>query len=113
MKKFSTLILALLLAACASACGVQPEGNAASSSEQEPGKVLMVYYSASGNTASVAQVIAAELGAETFEIVLAEPSLPSARRTEKRTAWKKLGGTADEEGPERSPLEALRSFFTP
>lgn len=39
----------------------------------ESGKTLVVYYSASGNTETVAGYIAEALGADTFEIVPAEP----------------------------------------
>ena len=44
-------------------------GNAAASGS----KVLVVYFSASGNTRRVAELAADELGADTFEIVPAEP----------------------------------------
>ena len=44
-------------------------------SQEEPaasGKTLVVYYSASGNTGRVAELVADELGADTFEIIPAE-----------------------------------------
>ena len=45
----------------------------AAAAAAETGKVLVVYYSASGNTARVANDIAAAAGADVFEIVPAEP----------------------------------------
>lgn len=49
--------------------GAQMENN---TTEKTGGKILVAYYSASGNTKNVAEKIAANLGAETFEIVPVE-----------------------------------------
>ena len=98
MKKLTALLLSVVLVLSLAACGsankpasstTQPEtsapteqpttGPSESSStapaESEPetqpetGKTLVVYYSASGNTARVAKDIAAATGADLFEIV--------------------------------------------
>lgn len=45
----------------------------ASSSTAGNGKVLVAYYSASGNTKNVAEMIAKDTGADTFEITPADP----------------------------------------
>lgn len=50
----------------------QPEASEPTTENAE-GKTLVVYYSASGNTGSVAGYIAAALDADTFEITPAEP----------------------------------------
>lgn len=50
----------------------QPEASEPTTENAE-GKTLVVYYSASGNTGSVAGYIAAELNADTFEITPVEP----------------------------------------
>lgn len=102
MKKLTALFLGLALALSLAACGSAnnaspttqtPESNASApteSSATEPSettaptestadtgaqtsKVLVVYYSGSGNTARVAEDIAEAAGADLFEITPAEP----------------------------------------
>ena len=101
MKKLTALLLSVVLVLGLAACGsankpasstTQPETSAPteqpttepsessstapaeSESETQPetGKTLVVYYSASGNTARVAKDIAEAAGADLFEIVPAE-----------------------------------------
>ena len=97
MKKLTALLLSAVLAFSLAACGssassssaassapaaepptAEPTAEPAASSEAEPaadaegGKVLVVYYSASGNTARVAEDIAQAARADLFEIVPTE-----------------------------------------
>lgn len=64
MKKFAMVVAVMVM--LAAVCGA-PAAQAAE------GKVLVAYFSWSGNTASVAKVIAEALGAEIFEIKTAKP----------------------------------------
>ena len=91
VQKFGSLLLAALMLLSLAACGTQPSGAASSSagmtggsssagaSAETPdsgasgGKVLVVYYSASGNTKRVAEEIAEAAGADLFEITPTEP----------------------------------------
>lgn len=78
MKKLTALILAAVLVLSLAACGTannaatdtQPTNAPASASPS--GKVLVVYYSASGNTERVAKDIADAAGADLFEITPTE-----------------------------------------
>ena len=65
MKKFAMVVAVMVM--LAAVCGA-PVAQAA-----EGGKALVAYFSWSGNTASVAKVIAEALGAELFEIKTAKP----------------------------------------
>lgn len=94
MKRITAAILCLLavfaLAACGEAEPVQtaepspsaeavPESSPAETPAEAPaestgaGGVLVAYFSATGNTRGVAELIAAELGADVYEIVPEEP----------------------------------------
>ncbi|MGI6026790.1 MAG: flavodoxin [Candidatus Scatomorpha sp.] len=94
MKRITAVILCLLavfgLAACGEAEPVQtaePSPSAEAATESSPaetpaeapaesagtGGVLVAYFSATGNTRGVAELIAAELGADVYEIVPEEP----------------------------------------
>ena len=87
MKKLTSILLlaalALSLAACGSSAPASTPAPTAAPAEAptdtveaaapEAGKVLVVYYSASGNTARVANDIAEAAGADVFEIIPVEP----------------------------------------
>ena len=89
MKKLISILLAALalsLAACGSSAPASTPATTAAPAEAteapadtveaaapEAGKVLVVYYSASGNTARVANDIAEAAGADVFEIIPVEP----------------------------------------
>lgn len=99
MKRWIGCLLAGIMVFALGACGQQQAGVSSQSPEMENagsttdikqaesaqpesiepttenagGKTLVVYYSASGNTGSVAGYIAAALEADTFEITPAEP----------------------------------------
>ena len=98
MKKLTALLLSLVLVFSLAACGSTNSTNASSApatsepaatpteqptteptesettapAETETGKILVVYYSASGHTERVAQDIAEAAGADLFEIVPTE-----------------------------------------
>ena len=87
MKKLTALLLSVVLVLSLAACGsankpasstTQPETSSTAPAESEPetqpetGKTLVIYYSASGNTARVAKDIAEAAGADLFEIVPTE-----------------------------------------
>lgn len=96
MKKLIALLLSLMLVFSLAACGNNPQAaetepatsTSVSEETQEPetseeteaadtestgGKTLVVYYSASGNTENVSNVIAKTLGADLFELEPVEP----------------------------------------
>ncbi|MGN1389317.1 MAG: flavodoxin [Bulleidia sp.] len=91
-KKISTLMLAcVMLAGCSSSGTAASSASAAASSapaestaaaesaasetsaSADSGKVLVVYFSATGHTGEIAQEIASDLNADTFEITPVEP----------------------------------------
>lgn len=96
MKKLTALLLSVVLVLSLAACGSankpassttqpetsapteQPESSSTAPAESEletqpeTGKTLVIYYSASGNTARVAKDIAEAAGADLFEIVPTE-----------------------------------------
>ncbi len=85
LKKTLVLLLSATLVACAAlcvaGCGGQQASSAASSTSSSAsseatearGKTLVVYYSATGNTAAIAQAIVAQMGATSFAIQPAQP----------------------------------------
>ena len=96
MKKLIALLLSLMLVFSLAACGNNPQAaetepatsTPVSEETQEPetseeteaadtestgGKTLVVYYSASGNTENVSNIIAKTLGADLFELEPVEP----------------------------------------
>ena len=68
MEKLTALLLSVVLVLSLAACG-SANKPASSTTQPETGKTLVVYFSASGNTARVAKDIAAATGADLFEIV--------------------------------------------
>ena len=89
LKKWSCLLLALLMLPALGACGKkqQPDSDASqnevqdtdtpqdSTPTEEQTKVLVVYFSATGSTKAVAGYIAETLGADTFELTPQEAYL--------------------------------------
>ena len=84
MKRILAFLLAATMLLVLAACGnngepsntVGPEKSDASAengTQTTENKILVVYYSASGNTGRVAGFVADELNADTFEIVPAQP----------------------------------------
>ncbi len=89
MKKLTALFLSLMLVLGLAACGNNNTNNTEPSTTETPttdtseteaadtestgGKTLVVYYSASGNTENVSNVIAETLGADLFELEPVEP----------------------------------------
>jgi len=83
MKKYLLLLLSLLLILGLTGCGKKEEENqvkpqnqqnddtdkSGENGEQPEGKVLVVYFSATGNTKAVAEKIATVTGADIYEIV--------------------------------------------
>lgn len=96
MKKLTALILAAVLVLSLAACGTAnnaatdtrstnaPASAAPDASAAPSGKVLVVYYSASGNTERVAKDIAGAAGADLFEIW---PTASWARRRMSGSEW--------------------------
>ena len=75
---FLSVMLIISLTACGKSGGTEPVSTAVptesvAENEQYTGKILVVYFSASGNTERVAKDIAAVTGADLFEVVPAEP----------------------------------------
>ena len=87
MKKLMRLLLAFGLGLGLAACAGSPEAEnsskdstpaddtteAAEPTKSDEGKALVVYFSATGNTAEVAEMIAADLDAATFELKPVDP----------------------------------------
>lgn len=96
MKKLISIITVICMTLALAACGSQEvtEDSAAGSTQESSqansqaedsegtasdeevtagGKTLVVYFSATGTTKGIAEYIAGELGADTFEIIPAEP----------------------------------------
>ena len=116
MKKLTALLLSLVLALSLAACGTtaaapdtpavdtQPPAADASTPTQAPttpaepqnGRTLVVYYSASGNTARVAQDIANAAGADLFEIV------PTEVYTRDDLNWQDSGSRVNREHDDES-----------
>ena len=75
---FLSVMLIISLTACGKSGGTEPVSTAVptesvAENEQYTGKILVVYFSASGNTERVAKDIAEVTGADLFEVVPAEP----------------------------------------
>lgn len=76
MKKIWCVLLAAIMIFSMAACG-SSNNNASGAADKNnyefTGKAIVVYFSGSGNTKRVAEFVADELNADTFEIVPAEP----------------------------------------
>lgn len=81
MRKWLSFLLAAFLAVTLAACGAQPEAEAqttpteaqqSAATETTP-QILIVYFSATGNTKPIAETIADLTNGDLFEIVPAEP----------------------------------------
>lgn len=71
-RSFFAVILAFVMMLTLVACGTSNNNNSESARKSETeftGKAIVVYYSGSGNTKRVADFVADELKADTFEIV--------------------------------------------
>ena len=72
MRKIWSVLLAIVMMLTLVACGTSNNNNSESARKSETeftGKAIVVYYSGSGNTKRVADFVADELKADTFEIV--------------------------------------------
>ena len=111
MKKLTALLLSLALvlslAACGSTTPEAPKDNTqlpAETPTQEPaapeepqtGKILVVYYSASGHTRQVAQAIADAAGADLFEVI------PTEAYTSDDLNWRDTGSRVNREHEDES-----------
>ena len=83
MKKFLSVLLMTLLAAILTGCGEETtskpaEPIASEAVEAAPSdKILVAYFSCTGNTKRAAEEVAELLNADTFEIIPAEPYTPA------------------------------------
>lgn len=74
MKKIWSALLMATAMLMLVACGAKTEAEAPAKGNTEfSGKALVVYYSASGNTRRVAELVADEMKADIFELVPARP----------------------------------------
>lgn len=73
MKRILTLLLSFTLLLSLAACGTSEDTAAEAEQIDHEGKVLVVYYSASGNTEAVAKTIADAAGGDLFELVPTDP----------------------------------------
>ena len=83
MKKLVSLLMVLLLAVSATACGAQKTDTSAKenttetvdtpTAEQENGRILVAYSSVTGNTETVAKRLQTVLDADGYEIIPEEP----------------------------------------
>ncbi|HIU25255.1 MAG TPA: flavodoxin [Candidatus Copromorpha excrementigallinarum] len=74
MKKLTALLTGILMVLGLAACGSSSDGDQAQAGDGEGGgNVLVVYYSATGNTEEVAQYIADATGGDLFALEPADP----------------------------------------
>ena len=78
MKKFFAPLIVALMVCMLTACGSSAEKNSESAAQdvQAADKILVAYFSCTGNTKKSALEVAEILNADTFEIVPAEPYTP-------------------------------------
>lgn len=75
MKKLFSITLCVLMTFGLAACGsnnIQQNDTAEDPDQSSGGKTLVVYYSATGNTKTAAEIIAKAAGADTFELIPTE-----------------------------------------
>ena len=106
MKKLTALILAAVLVLSLAACGTTGSSNTAADNAQASaapdataapaGKILVVYFSASGNTERVAKAIADAANADIFEIV------PTDAYTDDDLNWRNSGSRVNREHEDES-----------
>ena len=122
MKKIIAILLAVTLAFTFAACGkgtAEPSngtsnssGSAENSSKNDAaapksGKVLVVYYSATGSTKAVAETIAETAGADIFEIV------PKDKYTSADLDWTDNGSRVNAEHDDESKRDVTLEKVTP
>ncbi len=73
MKKIIALLLGMTILVSLAACGTKEDTAADAEQIDHEGKVLVVYYSASGNTEDVAKTIAEATGGDLFELIPVNP----------------------------------------
>lgn len=101
MKKWIALFLSAILLLGLSACGKQTAEESTSQPVATGGKTLVVYYSATGNTETVAKEIADATGADLFEIV------PTEVYTEEDLDWSNLDSRVTREHEDESLQNAV------
>lgn len=122
MKKLLALILGCLMILSLAACGSEnaPEGAVTPPREEDvntdrdftaTGKTLVVYYSRTGTTQSVAEQIAALTGADLFRVERKEP-YPSDYRTTTEVAKEEKEANARPELAAYLPKAAVAAYDT-
>ena len=101
MKKFKLMLAMTVVAMAAASCGTKKE---------EP-KMLVLYYSQTGNTKMVAEEIANRLGADIEEIVCVNPYDPDFQATIQRCMQEREQGVTPEIQPLKSDLSKYDVIF--
>ena len=73
MRLFMSMLMVLGLVACSGTNNATSSTSSASSTAPDANKVLVVYFSATGNSKRVAEQIASDTGGDLFEITPAQP----------------------------------------
>lgn len=73
MRLFMSMLMVLGLVACSGTNNATSSTSSASSTAPDANKVLVVYFSATGNSKRVAEEIASDTGGDLFEITPAQP----------------------------------------
>ena len=73
MKKFLSIFLAAFIVLSVTACSSEEKNSAEGSSPPDKNKILVAYFSATGNTKTLAETAAEVLGADLYEI---KPEFP-------------------------------------
>jgi len=97
MKTMKLMLAATIVAMTVAGCGTKKE---------EP-KMLVLYYSQTGNTKAVAEQIATSLGADVEEIVMVDPYDPDFQATIQRCMQEREAGVL----PEIQPVQADLSKY--